>query len=372
MAPAPRTPPDRFYARTFALLTLFVLGFLLYLILSPLFAPLAWALFIAFLLHPPHTWLVRKLRGRENVSAMLLTLATVFILIGPLAALGAAFVAQVADLVKFAQQMATGQVPLPFPDLTSVPVLGTVFAWLQGSWGVSLAQIQDWIAEAARMVVQFLAPVGGRIFLGAVARAVAFVLAMFMLFFAIRDGPRMLATVRDLIPMTDAHKARLFRHLADVTRAVFYGTGVTALVQGALVSVGFAIVGLPSPIVFGVLAALFALVPVVGTPFVWAPAVVVLAMQQRWFAAIFLLAWGALLVSTIDNVLRPLLVSGRARVGTLTVFVGVVGGVSAFGAIGLLLGPLVLALVTALIRFTLDLREAEAAAAAPERGGPDS
>jgi predicted PurR-regulated permease PerM len=136
-----------------------------------------------------------------------------------------------------------------------------------------------------------------------------------------------------------------------------YGTGVTALVQGVLIAIGFAVVGLPSPIVFGVLAALLALVPLAGTPVVWVPAVLVLAAQERWYAAIFLLIWGSL-VATVDNVLRPMLVSGRAQVGTLTVFIGVLGGVSAFGPIGVILGPLVLALIIALVRFALDERVA--------------
>jgi predicted PurR-regulated permease PerM len=178
------------------------------------------------------------------------------------------------------------------------------------------------------------------------------------LFFAIRDGQYALTALRALTPMSDTSKARLFDHLAAVTRAIFFGTGVTALVQGALVSIGFAILDLPSPIVFGVLAALFALVPLAGTPVVWAPAVMVLMVQQRWGAAAFMLVWGVL-VTLLDNVLRPYLVTGRADVSTLTVFIGVLGGVSAFGAVGLFLGPLILALVIALVRFTLEVREAE-------------
>jgi predicted PurR-regulated permease PerM len=158
--------------------------------------------------------------------------------------------------------------------------------------------------------------------------------------------------------MSSGDRARLFSHLASVTRAMVYGTGVTAVVQGVLIGIGFAVVGLPSPIVFGVLAALLALVPMAGTPVVWVPAVLVLALQERWYAALFLLIWGSL-VATVDNVLRPMLVSGRAQVGTLTVFIGVLGGVSAFGPIGVILGPLVLALIIALIRFALDERVAD-------------
>lgn len=357
--PSPReTPGEIFYARTFALLTIFFLGFLLYQILLPFFAPLAWALFIAFLTHPAHGWLVAKLGGRASVSAALLTLATLLILIGPLTALGAAFAAQVADLLRFAQQMANDRGSSGFSDLTTIPVLGTLFAWLHEFFGVSLEQIQGWVTEGARTMLQFLASLGGKIFLGAVGTAIGFVLTMFILFFAIRDGGLVLTTLRKLIPMSTASKARLFDHLSSVARAVVFGSGVTALVQGTLVGVGFAIVGLPSPIVFGVLAALFALVPLAGTPVVWAPAALVLAVQQRWGAAIFLLAWGTM-VTLMDNFLRPYLVSGRADVGTLTVFIGVVGGVSAFGAIGFLLGPLILALVIALIRFALEVRQVE-------------
>lgn len=359
------TSGEAFYARTFALVTLLLLGFLLYQILLPFFAPLAWAVFIAFLLHPLHGWLVARLGGRASLSAALLTLATFVILIGPITALGAAFAVQVADLLQYAQQLAAGRTPEDLAKLADLPVLGGALAWVQEVFDVSFAQIQAWAGEGARAVLQFLASLGGRIFLGALGTVLGFVIMMFMLFFFIRDGREMFATLRELIPMSRTHRARLFAHLASVTRAVVYGTGVTALVQGVLISIGFAILGLPAPIVFGVIAALLALAPLVGPPVVWVPAVLVLVAQQRWYAATFLVLWGVM-ISTMDNVLRPILVSGRARVGTLTVFIGVLGGVAAFGAIGLILGPLVLVLVIALVRFTLDLRQAEAdAEAAP-------
>lgn len=354
--PALPTSGKVFYARAFALLTLFILGLLLYQILLPFFAPLAWALFIAFLLHPLHTWLVHKLGGRASLSSALLTLATLLMLLGPFAALGAAFVAQVADLLHYIQQLAGGRRALA--DLTQLPIVGSVLTWVQETFGVTLAQIQGWIIEATRNLLQLLAPLGGRIFIGALGTVVSFVLMMVMLFFMIRDGEHMVGAFRALVPLPPVQKTRLFDHLASVTRAVFFGSGVTALVQGALVGIGFLIVGLPSPVVFAVLAALFALIPLAGTPVVWVPAVLVLAAQQRWVAAIFLLVFG-LIIATIDNFLRPLLVSGRAPVAALTVFIGVLGGVSAFGALGLFLGPLVLSLVIALIRFTLEMRDQE-------------
>jgi len=353
-----RITSDRvFYARTFALLTLFAVGYLLYSILQPFFAPIAWALFIAFLLYPLHRWLERKLGGRASASAGLLTLLTVLMLIGPLAGLGAAFAAQAAELLRYAQDFAVEHRPSQPSDLQSVPVLGPAIIWLQEAFGISFAQLQSWAVEGARTVLKTLASLGRLAVLGALGTVVGFVMMVFILFFAIRDGRSMFAALRELVPMAAAERARLFAHLAAVTRAMVYGTGVTALVQGVMIAVGFVIVGLPSAIVFGVLAALAALIPLAGTPLVWVPAAIVLALDERWYAAVFMLAWGAI-VASVDNVLRPILVAGRADVGTLTVFIGVLGGISAFGPIGVILGPLVLALVIALVRFTLEVRGA--------------
>jgi predicted PurR-regulated permease PerM len=344
----------QFYARTFALLALLVVAYLLYLVLAPFFAPIAWAFFIAFLLHPTHAWIVRR-SGRPTASAGLLTAFTLVVLVGPMAALGAAFAAQVADLLRYAQQFASEH-RAPGPgDLAEIPVVGTVLAWLDQNAGVSLAQVQAWAVQFARTVLGSLASLGQKAFLGALGTVIGFLMMLFILFFAIRDGRAMFAALRELVPLSREDRARLFGHLASVLRAMVYGTGVTALVQGALIAIGFAVAGLPSPIVFGVLAALFALVPMAGTPVVWVPAVIVLAAQQRYYAALSLLIWGGFVV-TIDNFLRPWLVSGRAPVSTLTVFIGVLGGVAAFGPIGIFLGPLVLALAIALMDFALEAR----------------
>ena len=349
-------PSDRtFYARTFAVVTAALLAYLLLLVLSPLAQPIAWALFIAFLLHPLHRWLTRKLRGRAATSAALVTVLTAVLILGPLGGLGAAFAAQLTELARHAQEFAVEHRPANFAELAEVPVVGPVLAWVQETTGFTFAQIQAWAVEAAQTILKALAGLGRAAFLGALGTVIGFALMMFILFFTIRDSERAFRALRELVPLEDRDKKRLFEHLASVTRALVYGTGVTAIVQGTLVGLGFAVVGLPSPIVFGVLAALAALIPLVGTPVIWVPAVIVLAAQGRWTAALILLLWGGF-VTTIDNFLRPWLVSGRAEIGALTVFIGVLGGVGAFGPIGLILGPLILSLVIALVRFALDNR----------------
>lgn len=355
---------DRFYARSFALATAILLGYAFFRIVQPFLGPILWALFIAFLLHPLHERLTPRLKQRPQLSALLLTLLTLVIVLGPLTALSAAFAAQVGDLLQYAQTTVADQTRTSVFDLTNVPVVRDALGWLNETFDVNLAQVRGWLIEGSRAVLQSLASVGGRVFMGAVGTVVGFILMVFMLFFFIRDGAEMVATLRELIPMSRAYKERLFDHLAGVTRAMVYGAGLTALIQGALVGLAFLFVGLASPVVFGVIAALAALLPVGGSALIWAPALIVLAAQGRWGAAIFMLIWGTLLVSLVDNVVRPMLVSGRAAVGTLTVFIGVLGGLAAFGAIGLFLGPVVLALIIALVRFMLEIRRAEAASAA--------
>jgi predicted PurR-regulated permease PerM len=117
------------------------------------------------------------------------------------------------------------------------------------------------------------------------------------------------------------------------------------------VGIAFALVRLPSPVVFGGLAALAALVPLAGSALVWAPGAGALAFHGRWGAAIFVALWGVIVISSADNIIRPLFISGRARITTLPVFLGLAGGLSAFGPIGIVLGPVIVALVLALLRF---------------------
>lgn len=355
---------DRFYARTFALATVLLLGLALFKIVQPFLAPLLWAIFIAFLLHPLHARMDARLGKRPQLSAFLLTILTVIVILGPLGALSAAFATQVGDLVQVAQDTVTDQTRNNVLNLTSVPWVRDSIAWLDRTFGIDLAQVREWMSRGSREMLESLGSLGGRVFLGAVGTVVGFVLMVFMLFFFVRDGEEMVNTARELIPMSRSYKARLFDHLASVTRAMVYGTGLTALIQGALVGIAFLIVGLPSPVVFAVIAALVALLPFGGSALVWGPAALGLAAQGRWGAMTFMIIWGVVLVSLIDNIVRPMLVSGRANVGTLTVFLGVLGGIAAFGAIGLFLGPVVLALIIALIRFMLEIRRAEAAAAA--------
>ena len=340
-----------FYTRVFALAMLAVLVMLLWKVLQPVATALAWALLFAFLLYPLQRRITAWLGGRAAGSALLLAFATLLLLVGPLAALGVAFARQAASLVDRLQANYGALSEVGGGSLQSIPFIGPAIAWIERNTVLTSEQLRDWLITGSRSLLEHVGSVGGSIFVGAMGTLVGFVMMLYLLFFFLRDGARMQSHLLALVPMPDARKQQLITYLASVTRAVVFGTLLTGMLQGALIGVGFGIVHLPSPLVFAVIAALLSLLPIGGTALVWIPAALYLLAQGRYGAAIFLTIWGALLVGLMDNLLKPLLISGRAEIPTLAVFLGVIGGLSAFGPIGLFLGPVLLAMTIAVLRW---------------------
>jgi len=240
-------------------------------------------------------------------------------------------------------------------QLERYPLIGSLAEWLRQNLIATQAQLQQWVVDAAGLLLQKLAANGGNFLMGAVGSLIHFFMMLFLLFFLLRDGHPLLQRLMRLVPMASLRRAELFRLIGTTTRAVVYGTGFTALIQGVLVGVGFAIAGLPSTVVFGVLAALLAFVPIGGAALVWLPAVIYLAATSLWGWAFFMLIWG-IGVSLSDNLLRPLLISSRAPISLPMIVVGIIGGISAFGVIGAIIGPVLLTTVAALLRFLDETR----------------
>ena len=349
--------PSQFYRRCFLVVAAAALGYCLYRILAPLRTELGWAAVLAFVLHPLHEWLTGRLRGRRALSAGILTGLTPFLVLAPLALLGVAFAAQVAHLIAYLK----GRTWLSWTELlerlSTLPLIGGPVTWARDNAAVSAEQIGGWLTDSVQTVLKSAATMGGDLALGVFGTLVGFFMMLFMLFFFLQDGRAMLATLERLIPMAGEQRARLLKYLADVTRAVVFGSVSTALIQGVIVGVGFALAGLPSPLVFGVLAVVAAFLPS-GSAIVLIPAALYLAFAGRWGAALFIALWtvGMWLAETV---LRPILTARHAEVSTLAIFVGAIGGVSAFGILGLILGPVLLSFAVALLRFAEEALAAE-------------
>ncbi len=341
--------PSRYYARVFGLITFAVLAYLVIRILTPFAVPIMWGALLAFMLYPLHEKLTRK-RG-NNMSAGLLTLLTFFTVAGPLFFFGLVVVQQAGQLLSRFQTEADNR---NLPALQLVLEFKPVHLLLEKAGeftSLSQDQILKEANNAAKDALQSVATLSTTVVVGAFDVISKFGLTLFLLFFLLRDGKGMLEQGIRLVPMTRQRKNDLTDTLGGVTRAVVLGTSITALVQGTLLGIGFAIAGLPSPLVFGVLGAVASLIPVVGTALVWVPAVLTLFAQCQTGWAIFLLLWCIVLVGGSDNVVRPLIISGNSGASTLLVFVGILGGVGVFGFAGIFMGPLVLTLVQTLLEY---------------------
>ncbi|MEP7242970.1 MAG: AI-2E family transporter [Gammaproteobacteria bacterium] len=339
-----------FYRRSFLIGTVLILGWVLMQFLGPFWAPLGWAAILSFMLNPAHRWLTRKLKGRAGASAGIITGLTPFVIIAPIVAFGVIFARQVSLLIDYLRGRQFASYPVILEKLQSLPLVGKLLGFLGADASITAEQIENWLVGGAQTVLKSAAAISGNVALGVLGTLVGFFLMLFLIFFLLRDGESMLQHLMRLVPMDKARGAKLLDYLSNVTRAVVFGHALTAVIQGTLVGIGWAIVGLPSPVVFAVFAAIAAFIPAAGTGFVLVPAVLYLAFSGQWGWAIFLGLWAAG-VGFSDNVIRPYLTRQRAPVSTLTIFVGVIGGVAAFGFLGSLIGPVVLALIVALLRF---------------------
>ena len=347
-----------FYRRCFQVVTAAFLGYALYKVLAPLFGMLGWAAVLAFILHPLHERLTRRLKGRGSLSAGILTVLTPFLVLAPLAVLGVVFAGQVAHLLTYLRAQAPS---VSYTDvlnrLSQYPLIGNVVGWVRENASVSVEQVQGWITEGVQTVLKTAATMGGDVALGVFGTLVGFFMMLFMLFFFLRDGRTVVESLTRLIPVERTRRAQLLKYLGEVTRAVVFGSATTALIEGVIVGIGFAIVGLPSAVVFGVLAMIAAFLPA-GAALVLVPAVLYLAFAGRWGAAIFLACWIAVLWIA-ENLLRPLLTAHHAKVSTLALFIGAIGGAAAYGILGLVIGPVLLSFVVALVHFAQESLPAE-------------
>jgi predicted PurR-regulated permease PerM len=181
------------------------------------------------------------------------------------------------------------------------------------------------------------------------AFTINFIIALFTLFFVLRDGAEFLSRVQRLLPMDREHQERLLRNVVDAVTAVVHGTLVVATVQGLLAGLAYWALGVPFAALWGVVTAFAALLPVGGSTMVTVPASIYLFLQGETVRGLILLIWSLGVVGMVDNILKPLLIGNRLGVPVLFLFFGILGGLALFGALGIILGPAIFALLRALL-----------------------
>lgn len=337
-----------FKATLFALTLILVAGFLAWLLAKPFLKTIALAAILAFLLDPVRGWLEKKLKGRRNITAVIIILIAGLVIVVPLALITWMFTVQAADFVdEITIFLKSGQ----FQDWMAKVKAGLIGHWLE----TRLEFIPvDWV-NLEKNLPQHMQNLGQRIleygggFAGGIFIFIShFFMMMFMLFFLVRDGRFMLRGLRSLSPTSEEEEDNILSHVSGAAHAVVIGNLLTALCQGVVAGIGLTIAGLPG-LVLGVITGIASMVPVVGTGIVTIPAIIWLAGTGQWGWAIFLTAWVILFVSPIDNYLRPFFMRGAGGQSTFFVFIAIIGGIAHFGVLGIIFGPMLLAVIVALV-----------------------
>lgn len=321
--------------------TLLLLGWLAYRIVEPFLVPIGWAVVLAICLDPARARLRRRLG--DTRTALLLTVLVVVVLVLPLLYAGSALLNE--------GQQAVSDVRDRLEDK------GGAVAWLHRGWDWARHRLaflppeEEVIAKiTASMgaVAGFMASRAGRLLAGALAFIVNLLITLAILFFLLRDAGTFASGLKRVLPFEPEESERFGKLSRDLVSASVTASLASATVQGFIGGLAFWILGLHAPVFWGFVMAVFAFLPVLGATLVWLPAAVELALTGSFARGIALFLVGILILSTVDNVIRSLLLSGKARMNTLVMLLSVLGGVNAFGFIGVVLGPLVAAVLTAL------------------------
>ncbi len=326
-------------------LIFFALGSLTYLVSFSLLRPLAWSAILSFFVYPFYAYLYERVLSKRfaNGAAAVTTAAIVLLIVVPSILVGTVMAREGIRIYGYLSDVFSDVnveqgrtfVSLLFPEaimekirpyLVEYPFLMTVIRQI-GSWSIStLANIsKSFLGDTIRIIYQL-------------------VVIVVSSFFFIRDGHVILDYIDDIVPLPPKEKKAFFDRAKQILQAVIYGITLTAGIQGVLGAFGWWYVGLPSPALFGAIMALLAMIPFIGTPLVWGPGAIYLFYVGNIKGAIILAVWGIMIVSTVDNFIRPVFISGGGKVHVLMVFIGVVGGLATWGFLGLFLGPLIISL----------------------------
>ncbi|HEY7288681.1 MAG TPA: AI-2E family transporter [Vicinamibacterales bacterium] len=333
MTDSPRQRFDRIAFIALVALT----GYLAYQVLSPFVAPLAWASVFAILLEPVHARL-SVTRG-PTLAAVLTTLLVVVVFVVPAAFVISMVAREAPQIINRVQgvsltpyqiervwDVVRERSPVPLPD---DPV--------------------ELLRQGVTRAVAFLVPRAGAFVADLVATIGQVIVMLFTLFFFLRDGHAIARRIADILPLPTDQALALIRETRDLVNASVGAGLVVAVTQGAVGGLAYWALGFAAPAIWGVSIAIASLMPLVGAALVWVPTAIWLFLAGEFGRGLVMLIVGALGISMVDNILRPILLSGKTSVNGLVIFLGLLGGVGAFGFIGLIVGPIVLVLADRLL-----------------------
>jgi predicted PurR-regulated permease PerM len=341
---------SRNHVQTLVLMLATVLGvYLCYLMAAPFISVIVGALTLAVLFTP----LLRRLEAKfknPSLAAIVSILIIALIVVVPAIFVGQQLVLQAINGTQLIET-----------QINSGEWQRTIEA--QPQLALIIEKFQQYInlPDTVKTITTWLGATSGLIVKGSIFQLLKLCLVFYVLFFFLRDRHSALKSIKSLSPLSEAEMHMLFCKVGDTIHATVYGTFAVASVQGFLGGLMFWWLDLPAPLLWGLVMGLLAIVPMLGAFVVWAPAALFLALQGHWGSALILALWGMLVVGTVDNLLRPILVGNRLKLHTVLVFLSVVGGLMLFGPAGVILGPIVLTVTIALLEIWFNRNSDETA-----------
>jgi len=324
---------------------LLVTAILLYLcwrMVQPFLTVILWATVLVILFYPVHKRLLLRIKS-PSLAALLSCLLVILIILVPVALITLAVINELGGAVE-AVQAGVNYVLDP-----NSPTTGPLLNFLNRFVDISHLRSEEFLVErlrgaSAQIAGRTLGFIGGLV--GAIIQTFFVIFTMYYFF---RDGENISRTVRDTLPLDRPQADSIMTRTREVIDASVYGVITIAAIQGTLGGLAFWILGIRSAIIWAVVMTFLSMVPMLGAFIVWMPAAIYLALTGHWIKALILTAWGTLVIGMIDNFLRLKLVGSRTRLHELLIFFSVLGGLNVFGVLGVVLGPVVLAITLSLI-----------------------
>lgn len=343
------------------LLLLAVVTFAFISILVPFYGAIFWGGVLAVIFMPVQQLFLRMLSYRSpSLAAFITILFITLIVILPVLFIAGSLTNEVLSLYN---RINSGQLNLGryyAQIVTAMPA--SIHDWIESIGFGDILSIREKLSAGALQASQFMAKQAVSIGQDTFQFVVGLAVMMYLLFFLLRDGNELAKKIKDLIPLEETHRHELFQKFATVVRATVKGNVVIALIQGTLGGIMFAFLGIQGALFWGVIMALLSLLPAVGASLIWGPVAIYFLVVGNYFDGIVLVLFGVLVIGLIDNILRPVLVGKDTKLPDYVVLISTLGGLSAFGLNGFVIGPLFAALFIAcwdILPKAIDMRDKE-------------
>ena len=327
---------EKSFNKIASIIIIVVLLILAFLIIQPILKTVLFGLILAFIFHPLYKKILTLIRNK-NISALIVCAILLLIIVVPLIFLIPMMIKQTIGIYSFIQQKDI------YSSIQSV--LSNIFPSLETSKELA-STLNTFVSKIASSLLNKLTD----IFLNLPVTFLHIILALFVFFFGLRDGEKFVSYIQSLSPLSKESEKKVFQQFKDITYSVIFGQIIVGILQGAVAGVAFFLFGVPNAIILTILSMLLGILPI-GPWLVWIPVDIYLFISGRNAAGIGLLIYGLVVVSWLDNVLRPLIVSRKTKLNSGLILVSMVGGLFVFGILGLIIGPLVVAYLILLLEF---------------------